>query len=89
MKWPPKTHIFESPASTSWPSSSGLLGHRRTYLTILESADHALFKMVRYVLLRPLRPELDGQDVEAVDSKIWVFWGPFRLKRPLVVISGE
>jgi hypothetical protein len=25
-------------------------------------ADHALFKIVRYVLLRPLRPELDGQD---------------------------
>jgi hypothetical protein len=24
-------------------------------------ADHALFKMVRYVLLRPLRPELDIQ----------------------------
>jgi hypothetical protein len=24
-------------------------------------ADHALFKMVSYVLLRPLRPELDGQ----------------------------
>jgi hypothetical protein len=23
-------------------------------------ADHALFKMVRYVFLRPLRPELDG-----------------------------
>jgi hypothetical protein len=40
-------------------SSSGLRGHRRTYLTILKSADHALFKMVRYVLLRPLRPELD------------------------------
>jgi hypothetical protein len=40
-------------------SSSGLRCHRRTYLTILESADHALFKMVRYVLLRPLRPELD------------------------------
>jgi hypothetical protein len=33
-------------ASTSWPSSSGLRGHRKTYLTILESADHALFKMV-------------------------------------------
>jgi hypothetical protein len=32
-------------------SSSGLRGHKRTYLTILESADHALFKMVRYVLL--------------------------------------
>jgi hypothetical protein len=28
--------------------SSGLRGHKRTYLTILESADHALFKMVRY-----------------------------------------
>jgi hypothetical protein len=41
--------------------SSGLRGHRRTYLTILESADLALFKMVRYVLLQPLRPELDGQ----------------------------
>jgi hypothetical protein len=41
--------------------SSGLRGHRTTYLTILELADHALFKMVRYVLLRPLRPELDGQ----------------------------
>jgi hypothetical protein len=40
-------------------SSSGLRGHKRTYLTILESAGHALFKMVRYVLLRPLRPELD------------------------------
>jgi hypothetical protein len=42
-------------------SSSGLRGHKRTYLTILESADHALFKMVRYVLLRPLRPELDDK----------------------------
>jgi hypothetical protein len=37
-------------------------GHRRTYLTILKLADHALFKMVWYVLLRPLRPELEGQD---------------------------
>jgi hypothetical protein len=35
-----------------------------TYLTILESAGHALFIMVRDVFLRPLRPELDGQDVE-------------------------
>jgi hypothetical protein len=42
-------------------SCAGLKGHRRTYLTILESADHALFKMVKYVLLRPLKPELDGQ----------------------------
>jgi hypothetical protein len=42
-------------------SSSGLRGHKRTYLTMLESADHALFKMVMYVLLRPLRPELDAK----------------------------
>jgi hypothetical protein len=40
-------------------SSSGLRGHRKTYLAILESAGHALFKMVRYVLLRPLRPVLE------------------------------
>jgi hypothetical protein len=39
--------------------SSGLRGHRRTYLTILELADRALFKMARYVIFRPLRPELD------------------------------
>jgi hypothetical protein len=45
----------------SWPSSSGLRGRRRTNHTILKLADHALFKMVRYVFLRPLRPELDGQ----------------------------
>jgi hypothetical protein len=25
----------------------------------LKLAEHAIFKMVRYVLLRPLRPELD------------------------------
>jgi sensor histidine kinase YesM len=60
-------------ASTSWPSSSDLKGHRRTYLTILESVDHALFKMVRYVLLRPLRPELDGQDVEARENTFLSF----------------
>jgi hypothetical protein len=41
--------------------SSGRRGHKRSYLTILESADHALYKMVRYVLLRPLRPELDAK----------------------------
>jgi hypothetical protein len=34
-------------------------------LAIFESADNALLKMVRNVLLRPLRQELDGQDVEA------------------------
>jgi hypothetical protein len=30
----------------------------RTYRTILKLADHALCKMVKHVLLRPLRPEL-------------------------------
>jgi hypothetical protein len=35
----------------SWPSSSGLRGRRRTYHTILKLAEHALSKMVRYVLL--------------------------------------
>jgi hypothetical protein len=39
-------HVFVS------ASSSGLRGHKRTYLTILELADHALFKIVRYVVLR-------------------------------------
>jgi hypothetical protein len=37
---------------------SGLRGSRRTCYTILKLADHALFKMVRYVLLRPLKPEI-------------------------------
>jgi hypothetical protein len=33
----------------------------RTYLTNLKRAWSANFKMVWYVVLRPLRPELDGQ----------------------------
>jgi hypothetical protein len=49
--------------------SSGLRGHKRTYLSILESADHALFKMVRYVLLRPLRPELDAKTKTCLPAK--------------------
>jgi hypothetical protein len=44
-------------------------GRRRIYRTIFELADHAPLKMVRYVLLRTLRPELDGQDVEASSSE--------------------
>jgi hypothetical protein len=36
------------------PSSSGLKSCTRTYLTILKLADHALLKIVWYVLLRPL-----------------------------------
>jgi hypothetical protein len=35
---------------------------RRTYLTILKRAWSANFKMVWYVLRRPLRPEPNGQD---------------------------
>jgi hypothetical protein len=46
-----------------WPSSSGLRGRRKTYLIILKRAWSANLKMVWYVLLRPLRPELDGQDL--------------------------
>jgi hypothetical protein len=38
---------------------------RSTYFTILKRAWSANFKMVRYVLLRPRRPELDNKDVEA------------------------
>jgi hypothetical protein len=43
----------------------GLPSRRRTYLTILKLADHALFKIVWYVLLRLLRPELDGRPSSA------------------------
>jgi hypothetical protein len=43
------------------PASEVTGGHRRTYLTILERACSANFKMVWYVLLRPLIPELDGK----------------------------
>jgi hypothetical protein len=43
----------------SWPSGSGLRGRRRTYLTILKRVWSADSKMVRLVLLWPLRPELD------------------------------
>jgi hypothetical protein len=46
---------------SSWISNSGLIGRRRTYLTILKRAWSANFKMVWYILLRPLRPELDGR----------------------------
>jgi hypothetical protein len=34
---------LQEDSPTSWPSSSGIRGRRRTYLTILELADHALF----------------------------------------------
>jgi hypothetical protein len=40
-------------------SRSDLKGRRRTYRTILKLADNALCKMVRHVLLRPLKPELN------------------------------
>jgi hypothetical protein len=45
------TFAFVYMPNGAWPSSSGLRGRRRTYYTILKLADHALSKMVRYVLL--------------------------------------
>jgi hypothetical protein len=47
-------------------SSSGLRGRRRTCLTILQRGWSANFKMVRYVLLRPLRPEILAAKTTAV-----------------------
>jgi hypothetical protein len=43
------------PWTTSWPSSSGLRGRRRTYFTILELADHAL------IIHSPSAPLVRGQ----------------------------
>jgi hypothetical protein len=37
----------------------------RTYLNIFKLADHALIKIVWYVLLQPLRLELDGRPLSA------------------------
>jgi hypothetical protein len=68
----------------------GLRGHRRTYHTIFKkgSAWSANFKMVWYVLLRPLRPELDGQDpFQIMEScvKLFIKTRPLekRAKHPL------
>jgi hypothetical protein len=44
-----KSEKFE--INGSWPSGSGLIGCRRTYLTILKRAWSANSKMVRLVLL--------------------------------------
>jgi hypothetical protein len=52
QKWVTQSTHFDANMYSFFLSSYGRL----------ESADHALFKMVRYVLLRPMRPELDGQD---------------------------
>jgi hypothetical protein len=46
-----KLSFFVFMPNGSWPYSSGLRGRRRIYYTILKLADHALSKMVRYVLL--------------------------------------
>jgi hypothetical protein len=51
MKLPPIIHLFEVTADS-------LRSRRRTYLTILKMAWSANFKMVWYVLLRPLRPDI-------------------------------
>jgi hypothetical protein len=55
MKLPPIIHLFEVTADLC----SGLRGRRRTYLTVLKRAWSSNFKMVWYVLLRLLRPEID------------------------------
>jgi hypothetical protein len=39
-----------------------------------KSADHALFKMVRYVLLRPLRPELDAKIKTCLPANYVIFY---------------
>jgi hypothetical protein len=44
------------------PASKVAGGHT---LSFFKLADHALFKIVWYVLLRPLMPELDGQPSSA------------------------
>jgi hypothetical protein len=51
MKLPPIIHLCVQ--LTFEKSSSGLRSRRRTYHTILKLADHAHFKMVKYVFLRP------------------------------------
>jgi hypothetical protein len=60
-----KTRVWNSfftvPDFESTRNDAYVRGHRRTYLNILKRAWSANFKMVWYVLLRPLRPELNGQ----------------------------
>jgi hypothetical protein len=51
-------------------SSSGLRGHRRTHLAILESADHALFKIVRFFLSTASEAGLDVIQRTA-ESELW------------------
>jgi hypothetical protein len=53
--------MLEIPMSDPLVYSQTTVQLRRTYLTIFKLADHALLKIVWYVLLRPLRPELDGR----------------------------
>jgi hypothetical protein len=53
---------FESRPSNCYRcgSNSGLRSRRKTYLTIFKRAWSANFKIVWYVFLRPLRPELEA-----------------------------
>jgi hypothetical protein len=55
MKLLPIRNLFEVTADLR----SSLRGRRRPYLTILKREWSANFKMVWYVLLQLLRPELD------------------------------
>jgi hypothetical protein len=66
MKLPLIIHLFEVTADLI----SNLRGRRRTYHTISLLANHAILKLVRYVLLRPLRPELDLSKVRQLSLQI-------------------
>jgi hypothetical protein len=64
---------------------------RRTYLTILKG--HGLHILKRYVLLQPLRPELDGQDLVQIIvtralscSHLFTYCTNVHMIRPLCVV---
>jgi hypothetical protein len=76
-----KFKILKFPAKCPFPEKSSLAPASEVTgeltLPFLESADHALFKMVRYVLLRPLRPELDVNqkkttELEIGNQRVWL-----------------
>jgi hypothetical protein len=77
-----KWNCPQSYINLKWPQPfkrSGLRSRRRTYHTIIKLADHALLLMVRYVLLRPLRPERRS----AVTSNKCMIGGNFIFKKTL------
>jgi hypothetical protein len=61
--------------------SDSTIGHKRTYRTILELSDHALFKIVNPATSEAGArwPRRGGGRLKNMD-----LWGPFHLKSPLV-----